>query len=100
MIALYAEDGIYADASYPFEYAVDYLVRTHMGSTTYTAADPINIAYTDTGAIVDWLWEGTMMGAEFSMNASTAFEIENGRIVRSTDSYARCEAPWTEDCDS
>lgn len=98
VIALYTEDGIYADAAYPFEYDVDYLVRTHMGSTTYTVADRLNVTYSDTGATVDWLWEGTHNGREFSMNANTVFEIQDGKIVRSTDSYERCTAPWTSAC--
>ena len=71
-----------------------------MGSTTYTAADRLNVTYTDTGATVDWLWEGTHSGSEFSMNAATVFEIQDGKIVRSTDSYERCTAPWTSACDS
>ena len=100
VIALYAEDGIYADAAYPFEYPVDFLVPNHMVSTKYTVAAAQNVAYTDTGAVVDWLWEGTANGEEFSMHASTTFEIRDGKIQRSTDSYVRCIAPWTEDCES
>lgn len=100
VIALYADDGIYADAAYPFEYPVDYLVRNHMATTTYTVVDPLEITYTESGAIVDWVWDGRADGEEFSMNATTIFEIENGKIQRSTDSYERCVAPWTEDCES
>ena len=100
VVVLYTEDGIYADAAYPFEYPVDYLVRTHMSSHTYTAADPLNITYMESGAIVDWLWEGTSNGSPFSMNATTTFETADGLIVESTDSFVRCEAPWTEPCES
>jgi hypothetical protein len=45
-------------------------------------------------AIVEWLWAGTYKDEPFSMNPSTTFEIDNGLIARSTDSYTRSYAPW------
>jgi len=60
----------------------------------YTVADPVNVVHTETGAVVDWPIEGTGKGEAFSMNASSTFEIEDGMIIKSTDSYVRSEALW------
>jgi uncharacterized protein (TIGR02246 family) len=96
--ALYAEDGTYADVGFPFEIdgrtGIFTMVANHLMTTIYTAVDPINVTYTDTGAIVEWLWAGTYKDEPFSMNPSTTFEIEDGLITRSTDSYDRSDAPW------
>ena len=101
---LYAEDGIYADAGCPFEMngriEIRNMVRGHLRSTDYTTVDPASIEYTDSGAVVSWVWGGTQDGEPFTMQASTAFEIENGVIARSTDSYDLSEAPpgWEAAC--
>jgi len=63
------------------------MVMGHLQSTDYTAADPVEITYTDTGAVVQWVWGGIYDGEPFTMEPSTVFEIEDGLIVRSTDQY-------------
>jgi len=104
VVALYAEDGVYADEGCPFvmrgKEAIRWMVTGHMGTTTYTVADPVEITHTRTGAVVQWLWRGTHRGKEFTMEPSTTFEIENGLILKSTDSYNRSDAPsaWEQDC--
>lgn len=95
---LYAEDGTYADTGFPFEMNgrsdIFTMVANHMMTATYTTVDAITITYTDTGAVVDWLWAGTYKDEPFSMNPSTTFETEGELIARSTDSYDRADAPW------
>jgi len=104
VVALYGEDSVYADKGCPFEMigraAIRGMVTGHMGGTTYKIADPVEITYNQTGAVVQWIWGGTHRGREFTMEASTTFEIENGLILRSTDSYTRSDAPpaWEQDC--
>jgi hypothetical protein len=104
VVVLYGEDSVYADKGCPFEMigkpAIRGMVTGHMGATTYTVADPVEITYTQTGAVVQWIWGGTHRGDEFTMDASTTFEIENGLILRSTDSYDRADVPsaWEQDC--
>jgi uncharacterized protein (TIGR02246 family) len=101
---LYAEDGTYADVGCPFEMngksAIRGMVSGHVQSATYTVVDPVEISYTDSGAVVQWIWGGTYNGELFTMEPSTTFEIEDGVIVRSTDSYNRSDAPsaWEGDC--
>lgn len=104
VVALYSEDGVYADEGCPFvmtgKAAIRGMVTGHMGSTTYTVADPVEITYTPTGAVVQWIWAGTNEGEGFTMEASTTFEIEDALILRSTDSYNRSDTPsaWEEAC--
>lgn len=104
VLVLYGEDSVYADKGCPFEMigkaAIRTMVTGHMGATTYTVADPVEITYTRTGAVVQWIWGGTHRAKQFTMEASTTFEIANGLILRSTDSYNRSDAPaaWEADC--
>lgn len=101
---LYAEDGVYVDAGCPFESVGRVAIRTmaydHLQSTDYEVAEKVEVTYTDTGAVVQWVWAGLHDGAPFSMEPSTTFEIENGLIVRSTDTYDRADAPpgWEAAC--
>lgn len=101
---LYAEDGTYADTGCLFEMngrpAIRNMVMGHLQSADYTTADPVEITYTDTGAVVQWIWGGNYDGEPFTMEPSTTFEIDNGLIVRSTDQYERSEAPptWEQAC--
>ena len=76
------------------------MVMGHLRSADYTTADPVEVTYTDSGAVVEWLWGGTYDGEPFTMEPSTNFEIENGLILRSTDQYERPEAPpgWEQAC--
>jgi len=101
---LYAQDGTYADTGCPFEMngkpAIRDMVSGHVESATYAVVDPVEISYTDSGAVVQWIWGGIYDGRQFTMEPSTTFEIEEGLIVRSTDAYDRADAPpaWEEDC--
>lgn len=101
---LYAEDGTYADTGCLFEMdgrvAIGNMVQGHLQSADYTTADPVEVTYTDTGAVVQWIWGGTFDGEPFTMEPSTTFEIEDGLIIRSTDMYERPEAPpgWEQAC--
>lgn len=101
---LYVEDGTYADTGCSFEMngkpAIRNMVMGHLQSADYTVADPVEITYTDTGAVVQWIWGGTYEGEPFTMEPSTTFKIEDGLIVRSTDMYERSEAPpgWEQAC--
>jgi hypothetical protein len=101
---LYAEDGTYADNGCPFEMngkpAIRNMVMGHLQSADYTTVERVETTYTDSGAVVQWIWGGTYDGDPFTMEPSTTFEIENGLIVRSTDQYERPEAPptWEQAC--
>ena len=101
---LYAEDGTYADAGCPFEMngksAIHSMVIGHLQWTDYTTVEAVEVTYTETGAVVQWIWGGTNSGDPFTMEPSTTFEIEDGLIIRSTDLYERTEAPpgWEQDC--
>lgn len=99
---LYADDGVYADDGCPFvregKAAIWGMVRDHMGGVKYTLVDPVEIIYTDNGAVVQWIWGGTHVGDEFAMDAQTTFEIEDGLIIRSTDKYELSDAPWEQAC--
>ena len=101
---LYAEDGTYADIGCPFEMhgrpAIRDMVAGHLVWTDYTVVERVETTYTDSGAVVQWVWEGTNDGDPFTMEPSTTFEIDNGLIVRSTDAYERSDAPpgWEQDC--
>ena len=101
---LYAEDGTYADTGCLFEMngkpAIHDMVSGHLYWTDYTTVERVETTYTDTGAIVQWIWGGTNNGDPFTMEPSTTFEIEDGLIIRSTDRYERAEAPpgWEQDC--
>jgi uncharacterized protein (TIGR02246 family) len=104
VVVLYGDDSIYADIGCPFEMvgksAIREMVSGHMMHTKYTKSDPVQVTYTDSGAVVQWVWAGTQRSEEFSMDASTTFEIEDGVIIKSTDSYERSDAPpgWEQDC--
>lgn len=104
VVDLYDEDGTYADAGCPFEMnghlSIRGMVSGHLQSTDYLVVDPVEVTYTETGAVVQWIWGGTFRGEEFTMEPSTTFEIEDGLIMRSTDSYERSDAPteWEADC--
>jgi hypothetical protein len=96
--------GVYADAAVPYEKQgrtdIARMVGNHCFGIDYTSPPAISVTYTDTGAVVQWIWRGTVItgadyGTEFSMQAQTTFEIEDGLIVRSTDDYDCAEAPWT-----
>ena len=101
---LYTEDGTYADVGCPFEMhgrpAIRDMVAGHLYWTDYTVVERAETTYTESGAVVQWVWEGTNYNDPFTMEPSTTFEIENGLIVKSTDSYERADAPpgWEQDC--
>lgn len=101
---LYAEDGTYADIGCPFEMhgrsAIRNMVAGHLGAANYTVVERVETTYTESGAVVQWVWEGTYDLERFTMEPSTTFEIDNGLIVKSTDSYERTDAPpgWEQDC--
>jgi hypothetical protein len=70
------------------------MLRGHLLPTDYTGLDLRSISFTDTGAVVEWILEGTYLDESFSIEASTTFEIDDGLITRSTDSYDISSAPW------
>lgn len=95
--------GVYSDAAVPYERQgreeIARMVGNHCFGIDYTSSPVVSITYTDTGAVVQWIWEGTIIrgadgGTEFSMRAQTTFQIEEGLIVRSTDDYELGDAPW------
>ena len=98
LASLYAEDGVLANIAVPFERtgrsSIESMLRGHLLATDYTMVDLRSITLTDTGAVVEWIWEGTYLDEPFSIEASTTFEIEYGLIARSADSYNIAKAPW------
>jgi uncharacterized protein (TIGR02246 family) len=101
---LYAEDGTYADIGCPFEMngrpAIRNMVAGHLGPADYTIVERVETTYTESGAVVQWVWGGTYDLKPFTMEPSTTFEINNGLITRSTDAYERTESPpsWEQAC--
>ena len=103
-VSLYAYNGYYVDTACRFEangrWDIGVMLRRHLKSADYDAVDPVAVTYTDDGALVQWVWSGTYDGEPFTLEPTTTFEVEDGLIVASIDSYNLADAPnhWSGDC--